>query len=387
MKTRKEAIIQGLKSYDYLLAALVVGIGIFGVVMIYSAAVNDPGVGDVWRQQRFFIITGAVLMIGFSILDYRLIGKMYLVIYGFLMAMLVALVIIGPDPITNTARWLPIPIPGVGRISLQPSEFAKIFMIIFLAKLLDIKQHVFNRVLWLGLVLATIGVPVAMVALQPSMSAALVILFASITVLFVAGLKFRYIIIAVTVIVPIALILWFDLQRENPLFLYRIFREYQVLRVRTLIYPDCADAARQVEQSIRAIANGGLRGTGFMSHTSPLIFAHNDLIFSVVAEQFGFVGGAAVIGVILLIVIKCCLIAVRAVDLQGRLIAAGVAGMLVFETFVHVGVVTGLTPATGMPFPFLSYGGSMIWVHMIAIGIVLNVGLKRDVNEDDEILY
>ena len=86
----------------------------------------------------------------------------------------------------------------------------------------------------------------------------------------------------------------------------------------------------------------------------------------------------------MLMVIKCILIALRAIDLQGRLIAAGVAGMLIFETFVHVGVVTGMVPATGMPFPFLSYGGSMIWVHMIAMGIVLNIGLARDKDELEE---
>jgi len=121
-----------------------------------------------------------------------------------------------------------------------------------------------------------------------------------------------------------------------------------------------------------------------MNNEIYLILAHNDTIFAVVAEQFGFVGSAILIGAVLLMVIKCILIALRAIDMQGRLIAAGVAGMLLFETFVHVGVVTGMLPATGMPFPFVSYGGSMIWVHMIAMGMVINVGLKREVDEFEE---
>ena len=125
-------------------------------------------------------------------------------------------------------------------------------------------------------------------------------------------------------------------------------------------------------------------GRGFMNNQIYLILAHNDTVFAVVAEQFGFVGSAALIGAIAVMVVKCIIVALRAVDLQGRLIAAGVAGMLLFETFVHVGVVTGALPATGMPFPFVSYGGSMIWVHMIAMGIVLNIGMRNKDEPEDE---
>jgi len=392
---RKEAIIRGLKSFDYLLALTVIAVSIFGIVMIYTSA-NHVGMpprmqmafGHLWQLQRIHVISGALLMLAFACIDYRLIGRLYLFIYGFLMLLLLALWIIGPDPATNTARWLSIPIPGLGEISLQPSEFAKIFMIIFLAKLLDAKKDSFNKILWLALVLASIAVPVYLIADQPSLSAALVITFASLAVLFTAGLKLRYIIIALLIIVPVAVFIWLDLQREYPLLLYRIFREYQVDRIRTQLYPiPGSDEWMQIENSRRAIAAGGLTGRGFMNNEIYLIFAHNDLIFSVVAEQFGFVGSAILIGAILLMVVKCILIALRAIDMQGRLIAAGVAGMLVFETFVHVGVVTGMLPTTGMPFPFMSYGGSMIWVHMIAIGMVLNVGLKREVDELEEEPY
>jgi len=392
---RKEAILQGLKSFDYLLALTVVAVSIFGIIMIYTSA-NHAGMplrehlmfGQLWRLQRIHVISGTILMIVFACIDYRFIGRLYLFIFGILMALLLALWIIGPDPATNTARWLPIPIPGLGEISLQPSEFAKIFMIIYLAKLLDVKKDSFNKVLWLGLVLITIAVPVFFVARQPSLSAALVIAFTSMVVLFTAGLKFRYILIAVLIILPVFILIWLDLQRESPLLLYRIFEPYQLDRIRTQLYPiPGSDEWRQIENSRRAIAAGGLTGRGFMGNQTYLIFAHNDLIFSVVAEQFGFVGCAILIGAILLMVVKCILIALKAIDMQGKLIAAGVAGMLIFETFVHVGVVTGMLPTTGIPFPFMSYGGSMIWVHMIAIGIVLNVGLKREVDELEEDPY
>jgi len=392
---RKEAIIRGLKSFDYLLALTVIAVSIFGIVMIYTSA-NHAGMpprehmsfGHLWQLQRIHVISGVILMLAFACIDYRLIGRLYLFVYGFLLVLLLALWIMGPDPVTNTARWLPIPVPGLGEISLQPSEFAKIFMIIFLAKLLEVKKDSFNKILWLGLVLVSIAVPVYFVAMQPSLSAALVIAFASLAVLFTAGLKFRYIVIAALIIVPVAIFIWLDLQREYPLLLYRIFREYQVDRIRTQLYPiPGSDEWRQIENSRRAIAAGGLTGRGFMNNQIYLIFAHNDLIFSVVAEQFGFVGCAILIGAILLMVVKCILISLRATDMQGRLIAIGVAAMLVFETFVHVGVVTGMLPTTGMPFPFLSYGGSMIWVHMVAMGMVLNIGLKREKDELEEEPY
>ncbi|MCL2572165.1 MAG: FtsW/RodA/SpoVE family cell cycle protein [Defluviitaleaceae bacterium] len=390
--TRKDAILQGLKSFDYLLALTVIAVSVFGIVMIYTSA-NHSGMpvaqqlafGGLWRLQQVHVISGTVLMLIFACIDYRLIGRLYLIIYGVLMALLLALFIMGPDPATNTARWLPIPIPGLGVLSLQPSEFAKIFMIIFLAKFLEVKKDSYNKILWLGLVLFSIAVPVFFVATQPSLSAALVITFASLVVLFTAGLKWRYIIIGVAIVVPILVFFWLDLQREEPILLYRIFAEYQVTRIRTNLYPiPGSDEWRQIEESRRAIAAGGLTGRGFMDNQIYLIFAHNDLIFSVVAEQFGFVGSGILLGAILIMVVKCILIALRAIDMQGKLIAAGVAGMLIFETFVHVGVVTGLLPATGMPFPFMSYGGSMIWVHMIAMGMVLNIGLKREVDELDE---
>jgi len=389
---RKEAIIRGLKSFDYLLALVVIAVSAFGVVMIYTSA-NHAGmpvqiqlsVGHLWTLQRVHVITGVFVLILFACIDYRFIGRFYLIIYGLLMVLLIALAIIGPDE-TNTARWLPIPVPGFSQpFSLQPSEFAKIFMIIFLAKLLEVKKDDFNRVLWLGLVLILIIVPVALIERQPSLSASLVILFASLTVLFAAGLKFRYIAIGVLIVSAVFAFLWLEFQREEPLLLYRIFREYQVGRVRTILYPDGSpDGAWQANSSIRAIAAGGLTGRGFMNNQTYIAVAHNDFIFAVIAEQFGFAGVTVLLGATLLIIIKCILIALRAVDMQGRLIATGVAGMLLFETFVHVGVGAGFLPTTGMPFPFVSYGGSMIWVHMMAIGMVINVGLNRDHEQEEE---
>jgi len=373
------------RSYDYLLALSVIALGVFGVVMIYTSVFaesiplhiqNAPANVGLWQRQRMFVISGVFLMLAVSFADYHFITRVYLYIYGVMVILLLAVLLIGADEGTNVARWIWVPIPVIGRLSMQPSEFAKIFMIIFLAKFLD--TYKFNKPLWLALVIALIIFPVFLVIRQPSFSASMVVLAVSLTVLFVGGLYWRTILLGAAIISPLIVMIWFDLKRATPIFLTRILGDWQWRRIESFLNFESAseDAIRQTAGSIYAIGSGGLTGNGFLQNPY-VILGHNDFIFSVAASQFGFVGAAVLLGIVALIIVRCIFIALYAPDTEGRLIAAGVAGMLLFETFFHVAVATNLLPNTGMPFPFLSYGGSMIWVHMIAIGIVLNVKLPR----------
>ena len=374
-----------LRSYDYPLLLATIAPGVFGIVMVY-ASIHAPGIPasvanahpGLWGRQRMFIISGTVLMIGFSLIDYHFITRFYLYIYALMMVLLIVVFAIGADDATGTARWLWIPVPGYGLLSMQPSEFAKVFMIIFLAKFLAVKRDSFNHVLWLMLIFVLIAVPTFFVVIQPSLSASMVVLSISLTVLFVGGLYYRTILIGLLAIAPVAVVAWLDMNRREPLFLLRLLGDFQWGRIQTWLRPEEAtpDQIRQIAGSLYAIGSGGATGRGFMENPH-IILAHNDFIFSVVAAQFGFWGGIVLLAVVAFIIVRCIFIALRAVDMEGRLIAAGVAGMLIFETFFHVGVATALLPNTGMPFPFLSYGGSMIWVHMIAMGLVLNVKLPR----------
>jgi rod shape determining protein RodA len=375
---QRHPFIAALLSFDYLLAAAVVALSVFSIFMVYAATNTGftPRFAGLYISQRLHVITGAVLMIAFAAIDYRFICKFYIFIYILCIALLITVLIIGVDDATGTARWIRVPFPG-GSQSLQPSEFAKIFMIIFLAKLIEKRKDIFNHILMLLLILGCIALPVYLIQLQPSLSASMVIAAASLTVLFTGGLYYRTILAGLIVLLPAGLFIWLDAQRAEPLFITRILEDYQWERIATVLNPEFgSDAYMQIQGSLYAISTGGMHGKGYLNNTY-VIYGHNDLIFSVVAEQFGFVGCAVVLGTMALIIIKCILTALRADDLQGRLIAAGVAGMLIFEVFVNVGVVTSLLPATGMAFPFLSYGGSIMWVHMIAMGMVLNIGLPR----------
>ncbi|MCL1845367.1 MAG: FtsW/RodA/SpoVE family cell cycle protein [Defluviitaleaceae bacterium] len=374
------------KTYDYFLALAVIALGVFGVVMIYASANADfvpalPRIvrdfGGLWRPQRLYVITGAILMIAVSIVDYRYIMRFYLYIYGaMILLLIVALAFFNPEVGTARSVWVPVPFLGV--LSMQPSEFSKIFMMIFLAKFLALNKERFNKVLWLGLVLVLIAVPVGLVVLQPSLSASLVVLCIALVILFAAGLYWRTMLIGAAVLTPVVVMVVLDLHRTTPIFVTRFLQDFQWRRIDTFLRPEYAtvDELRQTTESLYAIGTGGLTGRGFLQNPY-VTLGHNDFIFSVTASQFGFVGAAVLLGVVGFVIARCVLIAIKSADAEGRLFAAGVAGMILFETFFHVGVATDILPNTGMPFPFLSSGGSMVWVHMIAIGIVLNIGLPR----------
>ena len=382
-----------LRNYDYLMAVLTVLLSVFGVLMIY-ASVNAEAIPQMitnrwywlWERQLLYVISGAVLMLVFSAIDYHWFTRFYLYVYGAMLALLVVVFVVGVNE-PGVSRWLMIPIPVVGPLSMQPSEFSKLFMILFLAKFLDVMKDKFNKPLWLLVVLVSIAVPVGLVAIQPSFSASMVILSLSMVIMFVGGLYYRTILVGIVMVTPLGIMTWLDLQRNEPIFLTRILADWQLLRISTMLDPiPGSDAFMQTEGSLFAIATGGLTGKGFLNNTY-VILGQNDFIFSVVAEQFGFIGAVVLLGVTALLIIRCIKIALKAQDTEGKLIAAGVAGMLIFETFFHVGVVTNILPNTGVPYPFMSYGGSMVWVHMMAIGIVLNVGLPRTkymFDDDDE---
>ena len=233
-----------LKSYDIGLAVAVVALGIFGAVMIYTSA-NSPYTpqlivrmfGEHYIRQRFFVASGAFLMIVVSLINYRFISRFYVYIYALMIALLILALIIGADDATGTARWLWLPLPIVGPLSMQPSEFAKLFMIIALSKFLGIVGDRFNNPLMLFGVLAGVAFPVFLVAIQPSLSAALVILSITLAILFAAGLKTRIILFGLAIVIPVLIVVWSDIARSEPVIVSRILADFQLQRIETFLYP------------------------------------------------------------------------------------------------------------------------------------------------------
>lgn len=375
------------RSFDFFLLIAVCGFALFGIILVGSASLNmdfseTPRIlfdqielfftqSKMFKSQGIFFITGLVLMAVASVIDYHTIAKFYIPIYLLMLALFFILFIIGPDD-SGTARWI-----RIGSFSLQPSEFSKLFMVVFLAKWIDKKKDTFNTILQLLLILCLIFIPTLMVAKQPSLSASMVLVAISASILFGAQLKPRYIISILLLVAAAVLFLYWDWKNPKHLVIDKILGTYQMKRLDAFAKPDVRnDNYYQVNASLHAIGSGMLNGKGFL-HVSFVPESTNDFIFATLGEQFGFIGCALALGAIFFIIAKCILIANRAPDLLGRLIAIGVAGMLAFEVFINVGVVTGILPNTGMPFPFLSSGGSSMWVNMSAIGLVLNVGVYK----------
>ena len=373
-----------LKSFDWLMLVLVCAVCIVGIVLIRSATVGHPlePIQRLHILQMLWFGSGFILLLLASFIDYHFICKFYIVFYivnYVLLIMIAGLNMAAPDAF----RWLVI----IGDRGIQPSEFTKIFIIVCLSKFIVImeeKGKSVNNIWALSFIMANVGLSFYLVMVQPSLSASIVVVVVSLCILFAAKLSYKYIVPTLALIIPATFLFFQDiLRRPDFLFVDRILRnEYQINRIYTWLNPDIADDLYfQTMRSIQTISSGELTGHGLFS--GPLTgrafvpYAYNDFIFSAVGEQFGFIGSVALLAVMLIIIAKCILTAYRSVDLLGNLLAVGVASMLAFQVFVNVGVATGYLVNTGMPFPFISYGGSSLWVCMIGIGIVINVSMTR----------
>jgi len=366
-----------LANLDYWLVIAVCILSVIGIICIGSAThINlgeDPS--TFYKQMAWFAI-GIILMLAASTMDYVFFSQYYVLFYVLNLLMLLAVLVLGKN-IKGATRWI-----AIGPISLQPSEFAKIIMIVCLAKFIDKKKYEINRLPMLLFICASVLVPVALIQKQPSLSASLVLLAILFIELFVAKLDKDIIKRVLLVIIPLLLFILWDVGRENPLIFDKILKPHQFSRILAFVDPSSnLDQYYQTEKAINAIGSGQLYGKGLFQGTlnqlSYLPEPHNDFIFSVIGEEFGFIGCIVVLLLLLFIVFRCILIAISTRDLFSQLIVTGVAGMIAFQTFVNVGVATGIMPNTGMSLPFVSYGGSSMWTNMAAIGLVLNIGMKR----------
>lgn len=366
-----------LSNMDYWLVLAVTVLSIFGIICIGSAThINlgeDPS--NFYMQMAWFAI-GFVIMLIMMTVDYTFISQFYIPLYILNIVLLIAVLFFGTK-VNNAIRWI-----RIGPVSLQPSEFSKLIMIICLAKFIDKKKETVNNVSILITVCALTIFPVILIMQQPSLSASLVLLAILGIELFIAGLSFKFIGSLLAVAVPTVGFVFWDVSRETPFVIDKFLKPHQMDRIRAFLDPTSnPDEYYQTMKSINAIGSGQLNGKGLyhgtLNQLSYLPEPHNDFIFSVIGEEFGFIGCIGVLLLLLFIVFRCVLIAMSTRDFFSQLIIAGIAGMFAFQTFVNVGVATGVMPNTGMSLPFVSYGGSSMWTNMASIGLVLNIGLKR----------
>lgn len=344
-----------------------------GFIVVYSAThtlAGDPYY-YVKRQAQWGLI-GALIMIGVMSLDYRVYQKWTRLMYLGTLAVLGAVIVLAPT-IMGADRWIVL-----GPIRLQPSEFAKIAIIITLAKHLSEKTDL-SRFRDLVTPLLHVAVPMGLVLLQPDFGTALVFAAVVLGMLFFAGANPKHLLIIVLVgMVVVSAAAYLSLHGYFPLL-----KEYQVKRLTVFLnpYADRTGDGWNVIQSMIAIGSGGFFGKGLSSGSQTqlnfLPARHTDFIFSVVGEEFGFIGAILLLGLFGILFIRLLRATVVAKDRFGALIAAGVTSMLLFHIVVNIGMTLGIMPITGITLPFISQGGSSLMSNLAAIGLILNIVMRR----------
>lgn len=358
-----------IRHYNFKLVFLVLALATIGVIMVGSA---EPALQS--RQIAGFV-AGIFLMIVISLFDYSVILKLYWLIYGFNLLLLVMVNYWG-DETNASQRWLSI----LG-IRFQPSELAKILLILFFAQFIYLHKEKLNTFKYIMLCCALFAAPAYLIIDQPDLSTTIIVCLIFAVVMFTGGLSWKVIAGFLAVAIPAGIILFLLILQPDQ----KIINSYQRNRIVAFLNKEEYANAEgyQQEYSVMAIGSGQLTGKGYknnqissVKNADFIAEQQTDFIFAVVGEEFGFVGACTVIVLIMLISVECFLIAQRSKDLAGTIIAAGIGAMIGFQGFVNIGVVTYLLPNTGLPLPFVSYGLTSLVSSFIGIGFVLNVGLQ-----------
>lgn len=361
-----------IRHYDFKLVLLVIALAVIGIIAVGSA---EPTLQN--RQIAGFAF-GLFLMVVISLFDYSVLLNLYWVMYVFNIILLALVVFRGED--TNGAqRWLKI-----AGIQFQPSEIAKILIILFLAQFIYKHKEQFNTFKYIMLCCLLFAVPAFLVVIQPDLSTTIVICLIFAVIMFTAGLHWKVIISFLAIVIPAFLLfMYLILQPDQQIISEK--HQYQLNRIVSFLNKEeyANSLGYQQEYSVMAIGSGQLTGKGYknneissVKNADFIAEQQTDFIFAVIGEEFGFVGACAVIVLVLLISIECLLIARRAKDIAGTIIASGIGAMIGFQAFINIGVVTYLLPNTGLPLPFVSYGLTSLVSSFIGIGFVLNVGLQ-----------
>lgn len=362
-----------LKDYHFQLILYLVLLTVIGIAVIGSAEES------VQRKQVIGFMAGLVIMVILSLLDYSVLLKLSWIYYIGSVGLLVLVQTSLGDSANNSQRWIEI-----AGIRFQPSELAKITLILFFSYFFCKYQEKINKIWLLALSFILVGVPLFLIYKQPDTSTTIVTAFIFVVLLFITGLSYKIVLTVLGIAIPIAIVGITYLLSHAEELIDKGF--YQMKRIMSWLDPTnplYTDSALQQQNSIMAIGSGQLWGKGLGNDVATsaknanfIIEPQTDFIFAVAGEELGFVGTAVIILLLFLIVMECILIGRKAKDLSGRLICCGMASLIGFQSFVNICVATGLMPNTGVTLPFVSYGLTSLMTLYIGMGFVLNVGLQ-----------
>ena len=361
-----------LKDFNFTLVILVSILSTIGILAVGSALPSAQ------TKQIIGVSLGLVAMLIISCIDYEWVLNMQWFIYGFNLFLLLWVEFFGIE-LNNAKRWIDLKV-----ITLQPSDFTKIFMVLFFAKfLMDHENRIKEPRIILKAILL-IAPSLFLILKQPNLSNTICISAIFFVLMFLGGLDYKIVGSVLGIgVTAVASILGFLVYAESANLPF--LKGYQLDRILAWMYPEkyASSIGLQQQNSIKAIGSGQLQGKGLnnnsftsVKHGNFLIESETDFIFAIIGEELGFVGCCIVISLILLIIIQCIRIAMRAQNLGGQIICGGVAAMIGIQSFINMGVATGVLPNTGLSLPFVSAGLTSIVCFYMSIGFVLNVGLQ-----------
>lgn len=368
------------RHFDVTLAGAIALVGAFGCLMVYSAtrdSLQAQGISPTYylKKQAIFLVIGLVVMVGVAVIDYRRLRDWAILIYGFTLLMLLAVYAVGHKS-KGAQAWF-----QVGSYQMEPSEFAKVGLILAIAAYCAAAKGSLNG-RGLGVVLLLTGIPFALIYKQPDLGSALVLAAVLVAMLLVAGVSGRHMLVlgAVTVVLSFGVVH------------FGVLKSYQKARLTSF-----ADAPSQPNASLLATAaganeynvaeakvadsNGGILGQGLFKGTQTNLSyvpeQRTDFIFTAVAEQLGLIGSAVLLVLFAIVIWRTWRIAADARDLFGTLVCVGVLGMMAFQVFENIGMAVGIMPVAGIPLPLMSYGGSSVIATLMGVGLVMSVRMRR----------
>ena len=362
--------IRRLRKIEWLIPLFAIILCAIGLVALFSAS-YDSGLEE-FKKQVVWVCTGIFLMLIVMFIDYKFLIKISPILYGIAIIMLIA--VLFTEPISGARSWFSI---GDDLFSLQPAEFSKICVILFVSYVISKIQiqkgrKEINKIYKLTLIILTVTIPIILIVLEPDYGTAAAFIVSFLLIIFVAGIDKKYIFLAVTIVI-IAV----------PLLYLFVLPEHAKTRIDTYLHPetDPTGAGYNILQSKLAIGAGQITGMGILEgNQTQLGYLYpktTDFIFAVISEEMGFIVACVVILLNVMIIIKAIQVAKGIKDQAGAYVAIGIAGIFLFHTLENIGMTMGLLPITGVPLLFVSYGGSSMMTSFIAIGILLNISSQR----------
>lgn len=353
--------------FDVWLFAAVLLLTAYGIVMIRSAVTGAPALEPLPADQIRWAILGVFILLGMAAIDYRIFTSAHWYIYGFLIFLLIV-VVVGGQLGNDTRRWIPLP----GGFQIQPSEFGRIFIAITFAQFLANRRQFINRFSNTLLTIVYFGIPIALIFIQPDLGMSVLFVFIWFVMIWLAGLPLSHFLI-------LGLVGTFAILSVFP-----FLQDYQKSRITVFLDPEAAskDDVFNSDQAEISIGSGGLLGKGYGQGTQSqlgfLRVQHTDFIFAMITEEMGLLFGVLpVLGLIAFILFRILRASSRSPDPAGKLLSAGIAAIIFFQTVVSVGMNVRVLPVTGLTLPFVSYGGSSLITLFLAVGIVESVLMRQ----------